>query len=157
HLFDVASYRRRNCVRNDLGGFRNQCLIELHPLNVFWIPKASWQKWGAHLQVKAHFADMLKAHVGSKLWTGFIRFVGDDLVHLPEPDSNFQYAYTEEEWRARAPVYNIRRTTTNLITPQVRQIVASLARTGLSSLSETNVRHILEEEKASGTFHTRQD
>jgi hypothetical protein len=156
HMFDVAAYRTRSS--RSLGNrMRDACLIELHPLNVFWVPKPRWQHWGAHTQVKAHFADLMRTYVPDA-WQDFIDRIGAKTEQFEQPDPSFEYVYTEEDWTTRADrQFSILRSSTTIRTPQVRQMVSLVDRSGLTQITETQLREVLEQGKASGQFDTTQD
>lgn len=159
HLVDVAAYRGLNWNTDDLGSLRRQCLIELHPLNVFWIPKARWQYWGADSQIKAHFAAYLKHHVGDRTWNFFAKRDGIERVleQLPIPDPDLRYCYSDADWSRRCRAYTILHLDTNISTHQVRQIVALLANHPKRNITEQEVRTLLENGKQRGEFITTQD
>jgi len=156
HMFDVGAHRSRGSL-SSAGRMRDACLIELHPLNVFWIPKPRWHYWGAHATVKAYFAEFMKSYVPDA-WQDFIDRIGAKAEQFPQPDPSFEYCYKVEEWSTRANrQVSILRTSTTIRTPQVRQIVSLLGRSGLTHCTETQLRAVLEHAKASGQFVTTQD
>jgi hypothetical protein len=136
---------------------RDACLIELHPLNVFWIPKPRWQHWGANPTVKAHFADLMRSYVPDA-WQSFVNRMGAGAEQFVQPDPTFEYFYDEGDWSSRAErQFSILRASTTIPTPQIRQIVSLLNRSGLTEVTETQLRGLLERGKASGQFVTTQD
>ena len=156
HMFDVAAHRTCGS-RSSADRMRDACLIELHPLNVFWIPKPRWQHWGAHATVKAHFADLMKSYVPDA-WQDFIDSIGARAERFEQPDPSFEYFYREEDWSTKADKqFSIPRTSTTIRTPQVRQIVSLLGQSGLTQFTETQLRDVLEQGKASGRLITKQD
>jgi hypothetical protein len=156
HLFDVAAHRNTSPLSAEPDVLRSACLLELHPLNVMWVPKPRWAYWGASVQVKSHFARLFEARVPA-LWGDFVRSIGSSTTPLAKPDPNFRYFYTEDEWRTSTRLYEVLRLSTALRAPQARVIVALLARSGAKRLSETEIRHLLENGRASGEFSTTQD
>jgi hypothetical protein len=156
HIFDVAAHRTRG-LRSSADRIRDACLIELHPLNVFWIPKPRWQCWGAHATVKAHFADLMKTYVPDA-WQDFIDRIGTSAEQFEQPDPSFEYSYNEDDWSTRTDrQFSILRASTTIRTPQVSQIVALLGRSGLPHVTETQLRDVLERGKSAGEFVTTQD
>lgn len=156
HMFDVAAYRARACV-GSATRMRDACLLELHPLNVFWIPKPRWQYWGAHQAVKAHFADLMRSYVADA-WVDFIGKIGEGVADFPQPDPTFEYSYGEGDWSARADrEFTVRRASTTIRTRQVAQIVSLIGRSGLNKFTESQLRAVLEQGKADGEFNTIQD
>jgi hypothetical protein len=156
HLIDVAAHRNASSLVAEADLLRSACLVELHPLNVMWVPKPRWAYWGASVQVKAHYARLSKERVPA-LWGDFVRSIGAAATLLPEPDPSFRYFYTEDEWRTNTRIYEVLRPTTALRAPQARAIVALLARSGSKRLTEAGIRHLLENGKVSGEFSTTQD
>lgn len=156
HLFDVGAHRTRD-FRSLGNRMREACLIELHPLNVVWVPKPRWQYWGAQTQVKAHFANLMRSYVPDS-WQDFIDRVGGEADQFKQPDPTFEYFYTEADWSTRKNrQFSILRSTTTIPTRQVRQIVSLVARSGLTQVTETQLRDLLEQGKARGEFNTTQD
>jgi len=152
HFVDVAPQRRTKLLHADV--LRHACLVELHPANVFWLPKARWQYWGADTRVKAHFAELMKRHV-PRAWKDLMeRAAVDD---LPSADPDFEYFYSEQDWFRRTHNFRLLRSETTIRTPQVRQIVFLLNRSTLTQFSDAQVREILEQGKADGEFRTKQD
>jgi hypothetical protein len=91
-------------------------------------------------------------------WQDFIDRIGVSGAQFEQPDPSFEYSYREEDWSTRAEhQFHILRANTTIRTPQVRQIVALLGRFGLIRISETKLRNLLEQGKASGQFITTQD
>jgi hypothetical protein len=156
HLVDVAAYRNSSPIADHPDALRRASIVELHPLNVLWVPKPRWAYWGDSVQLKAHFAHVLKQRTPA-LWDNFQRLVGNAATLLPEPDHDFQYFYSEDEWRTVNLVYRVVRPSTTLRTPQLRQIVALLAKSASNQLTEIEVRQLLENGRISGEFTTTQD
>ncbi|MGD1097003.1 MAG: hypothetical protein ABSB35_34065 [Bryobacteraceae bacterium] len=156
HLIDVAAHRNAMLTAKRPDVLRSVSVVELHPMNVLWVPKPRWSYWGASVQLKAHFAGVLKRRVPD-LWDNFIRSVGGAAALLPKPDPDFQYFYTDDDWGTNNAVYHVLRSSTVLQTPQIRQIVALLAKCGSEHLTEAEVRRLLENGKVSGEFPTTQD
>lgn len=155
HTFDVAAHRTRHFC--SLGNrMREACLIELHSLNVVWLPKPGWRYWGAHAQVKAHFANLMRSYVPDA-WQDFIDRVAGEADQFKQPDPSFEYFYTEADWTKTDRQFSILRSSTTIRTPQVKQIVSLLARSGLTQVTEPQLRDLLEQGKASGQFNTTQD
>jgi hypothetical protein len=157
HMFDVAAHRTSGSP-SSARRMRDACLIELHPLNVFWIPKPRWRHWGAHPMVKAHFVGLMKTYVPDA-WQNFVDRMGAGAEHFVQPDHTFEYLYEEEDWHSTRAErqFSILRASTTIPTPQVRQIVSLLDRSGLTEVTETQLRSVLEQGKASGQFVTTQD
>jgi hypothetical protein len=156
HLVDVASYRTSITARDDAQALRQTCLVEIHPMNVFWIPKPRWFFWGGSDTVKAHFACLFRNHTPTA-WKAFVASVGRGAGLLPAPDPNLEYSYKEDEWHSRTRTYEVLRTTTSRSTPQIRQLAALLGACQGKQLAESAVRRILEAGKTSGILKTRQD
>jgi hypothetical protein len=84
--------------------------------------------------------------------------VGAKADQFEQPDPSFEYSYTEADWTTRTDrQFRILRSSTTIRTPQVRQIVSLVARSGLTQVTETQLRDLLEQGKTSGEFNTTQD
>lgn len=156
HIVDVAGHRNVSRTTNEADAFRAASAVELHPLNLMWVPKPHWRYWGGLPEVKAQYAELAKRHA-PHLWDTFVRSIGQATGSLPRPDPSFQYSYTEDDWRLHDPVYRVLRTETTRPTPQIRQIVALLVRHGMEYQTATEVCHVLEDGRAAGQFGTAQD
>lgn len=155
HLFHVAAHRKTSGLPNSTN-LRDACLLEVHPLNVFWIPIARWQYWGAHLAVKAHFADLMKTYV-PHAWLDFIGTIGVGTEQFCPLDPKFEYSYTEEDWNTKNRRFTVLRASTNIQTPQVRKIVSLIGQSGLKLFTEADLRRLLQQGKSNGEFDTKQD
>jgi hypothetical protein len=98
HMFDVGANRLPS--PNSALGMREACLLELHPSNVFWLPKPQWQHWGASPQVKPHYAALMKHYVPGA-WSTFVGMINADTSQLPPLDRKFDYSYHEDLRRPR--------------------------------------------------------